>query len=78
MRKKLEKGKIGKTTAMISEQKQCECEDNELTYSSHLRCNHKKNIPVVTTTIATLYVQFHHHSSMAFHATSTITHHILI
>jgi len=30
----------------------------------------------IQTTIATLYVQFDHHSSMASHATSTITHHI--
>ena len=30
----------------------------------------------IQTTIATLYVQFDHHSSMAFHATSTITHRI--
>lgn len=31
---------------------------------------------IITTTIAILYVQFDHHSSMASHATSTITHHI--
>ena len=31
---------------------------------------------VITITIATLYVQFDHHFSMASHATSTITHHI--
>ena len=31
---------------------------------------------VITTTIATLYVQFDHYYSMVSHATSTITHHI--
>ena len=31
---------------------------------------------VITTTIAIPYIQFDHHSSMASHATSTITHHI--